>query len=327
MRDESLQPTKNTDSTALTGLIATITKESSLLEPGNFVARHTVRHTLKIEIERLYEVLANARPEERQQMSKLKQDALEAYRRLDQANEQLFAMYRSRIREGTLPPQAFRALLYSYSASDPAEAWSDPPRYDHLDTLLDGLLQIGAVPNPQQPIGPEMIPYQTTPLRLLLDMADRLALTPDDVFYDLGAGLGRVVCSMALMSAGQMKGIDVEPVYVEYAQQRAQDLNLAQVSFVNADARAVDYTDGTVFFLYTPFKGTILRRVLALLRAQARTRQIRVCTYGPGTLEIQDQEWLTSDDDPERDIHYVTIFESTRTSRRMTAVHRRRRGL
>lgn len=238
---------------------------------------------------------------------------------------QLLADYRRLIREGTLGSAAFRALLHSWARPDLPETWTDPPRYDPLDQLLDGILQIDAPPPPLHPVEPEMIPYQTTPIRLLLDMAERLALTSDDVFYDLGAGLGRVVFGMALMSPGQIKGVEIEPAYVEYAQQRAQQLNLARVSFVNANAQALEYADGTVFFLYTPFKGATLRHVLALLRGQARTRRIRVCTYGPGTLEVQDQDWLTSDDDPERDIHYVTIFESTRPRRRASVARRRGR--
>ncbi len=258
-------------------------------------------------------------------MTHLKPDTLPATSLPRQADEQLFADYRHQIREGTLSPAAFCALLHSCPLPNLPETWSDPPRYDQLDRLLDGILQIDAPPPPIYPIEPEMVPYQTTPLRILLDMVDRLALAEDNVFYDLGSGLGRVVFGMALMSKGQMKGVEVDPAYVEYARHRAQELNLAQVSFVNADARAIDYTDGSIFFLYTPFKGATLRRVLALLRAQARTRPIRVCTYGPGTLEVQDQDWLTSDDDPERDIHYVTIFKSIRTQRRILVAPRHRR--
>lgn len=277
---------------------------------------------LKSQIGRLEELIASADPGQ-QRMSHPKRDTLRAGSPLRWADVQLFADHRRRIREGALSPAAFCALLHSYRLPNLPETWSDPPRYDQLDTLLDGILQIDATPPPTYLVGPEMVPYQTTPLRILLDMVDRLALTPDDVFYDLGSGLGRVVFGMALMSVGQMRGVEVEPAYVEYARHRAQELNLAQVSFVNADARAMDYTDGTVFFLYTPFKGATLRSVLALLRAQARTRPIRVCTYGPGTLEVQDQDWLASDDDPERDIHYVTLFKSTRPRRRISVARPR----
>lgn len=237
--------------------------------------------------------------------------------------EDLFADYRRRIQEGMLTPADFRALLSGYITPDVPEIWSDPPRYDQLDTLIDGLFQIEAPPEPLHAITAEMIPYQTTPMRLVLDMVDRLNLTSNDVVYDLGAGLGRVVLTVALLSSSRVIGVEVEPAYVAAAQQRAHALGLSRVSFIAADARAVDYGDGTVFFLYTPFKGTILRRVLALLRVQARTHQIRVCTYGPGTLEVQDQDWLTSDDDPERDIHHITIFVSKRASSRMAMIRRR----
>lgn len=237
--------------------------------------------------------------------------------------EDLIADYRRRIQEGTLTSADFRALLRDCITPDVPEIWSDPPRYDLLDTLVDRLFQIEAPPQPLHAITPEMIPYQTTPARLVLDMVDRLNLTSNDVVYDLGAGLGRVVFTVALLSSGQVKGVEVEPAYVAVAQQRAHALGLTRVSFIDADARAADYGDGTVFFLYTPFKGTILRRVLALLQAQARTHQIRLCTYGPGTLEVQDQGWLTSDDDPERDIHHITIFASKRASRRMSVMRRR----
>jgi SAM-dependent methyltransferase len=239
--------------------------------------------------------------------------------------EDLVPALRSRIQAGTLGPVVFRALLHRLALPSEAETWHDPPRYDHLDRVLDGILQIAAPPPPRMELSPEMIPYQATPARILLDMAERLELAPDDVFYDLGSGLGRVVLGMALMSMGHIKGVEIEPAYAEYARERAADLNFRQVSFVEADARFVDYADGTVFFLYTPFKGTTLRHVLSLLRAHSRTRPIRVCTYGPGTLEVQDQDWLRSDDDPERDIHYVTIFDSIRPRHRRPPTRRRRR--
>lgn len=237
--------------------------------------------------------------------------------------EQLVSI-RRRIQEGALNPADFRAFMQQYITPDTPEAWSDPPRYDRADACLDALLQFQAPPDPLVPITSEMIPYQTTPVRLILEMVDRLALTSDDVVYDLGAGLGRVVFAVALLSTSTIKGVEIEPAYVEYARQHADKMKLTTVSFIHADARVVDYTDGTVFFLYTPFKGTILRRVLALLRAQARAQRIRLCTYGPGTLEVQDQDWLTSDDDPEHDIHHVTIFNSTQKARRAPVMHRRR---
>ncbi len=83
-----------------------------------------------------------------------------------------------------------------------------------------------------------------------------------------------------------------------------------RTTFINGDARDVDYADGTVFYLYTPFKGSVLQTVLERLRAESQRRRIRVCTYGPGTLEVLPQEWLVSSDSWEPDIHRPTIYES-----------------
>jgi len=240
-------------------------------------------------------------------------------------DEELLAGYRRDIREGRLTPVAFRALLRRYATPGTEEVWSDPPPYDQLDTLIDGILQLETVPKPQRPPDSQMVAYQATPVRIVLEMVDRLGLTADDVFYDLGAGLGRVVFTVGLTSRARVKGVEIEPEYVDDALHRVRDLNLTRVSFINSDARSVDYSDGTIFFLYTPFKGKVLRGVLGLLRVQARTRQIRVCSYGPGTLEIQDQNWLTSDDDPKRDVHHVTVFESRDVGKRAQVLKRRRR--
>jgi hypothetical protein len=64
------------------------------------------------------------------------------------------------------------------------------------------------------------------------------------------------------------------------------------VTFRNVDARAADYTDGTVFFLYTPFTGRLLQAVLARLEAEARTRPITIATYGACTSDVAQQPWL-----------------------------------
>jgi hypothetical protein len=69
-------------------------------------------------------------------------------------------------------------------------------------------------------------------------------------------------------------------------------LNLANVTFIQQDARDADYSFGTVFYLYTPFTGTILRSVLDSLRSEAANREIQVCTFGPCTPTVAKEEWL-----------------------------------
>lgn len=62
--------------------------------------------------------------------------------------------------------------------------------------------------------------------------------------------------------------------------------------FVQGDARAADLSDGTVFYCYASFTGTILRDVLNLLRDEALRREIRICTFGPCTPAVAKEQWL-----------------------------------
>jgi hypothetical protein len=66
-------------------------------------------------------------------------------------------------------------------------------------------------------------------------------------------------------------------------------------------------SSGTVFYLYTPFRGVILRTVLDRLRAEANTRAIRVCTFGPCTPTIAAESWLALDP---TESGYVSVFRS-----------------
>lgn len=80
--------------------------------------------------------------------------------------------------------------------------------------------------------------------------------------------------------------------YVEYAGKSARSLNLKNMRFVQGDARAADLSDGTVFYLYTPFTSAILRDALNLLRDEVVTREIRICTFGPCTPAVAEEQWL-----------------------------------
>ena len=141
---------------------------------------------------------------------------------------------------------------------------------------------------------PEMVHLEPTPARVVLEMVDRLHLQLEDVFYDLGSGLGQVAILVHLLSGIRTIGVEVEPAYYEVACDRAWVLGLSDVCFVNEDARTADYMRGSVFYLFTPFKGQMLQAVLDRLHQEARARPIRVCSYGPCTPHVAQQPWLRS---------------------------------
>jgi len=138
----------------------------------------------------------------------------------------------------------------------------------------------------------EMVFYQPTPARHILDLLGRLALTERDVLVDIGSGLGHVPLLASIRWGARSVGIELLAAYVDCARRSARALNLTNVTFVQQDARSADYSSGTVFYLYTPFIGTILRAVLDSLRREASGREIRVCTYGPCTSTVAEEPWL-----------------------------------
>jgi hypothetical protein len=83
------------------------------------------------------------------------------------------------------------------------------------------------------------------------------------------------------------------------------------VVFVNRDARDVDYTDGTVFFMYTPFTGALLEAVLTTLSNVARCHPLTLCTFGACTFEVAKQRWLSLHHPETVHAYALAVFTST----------------
>lgn len=115
---------------------------------------------------------------------------------------------------------------------------------------------------------------------------------------------------MHLLAGIPCIGVEFEPVYYGYAVQRAANLGFTVAKFINADAREVDYSKGTVFFLFNPFGGEIFNTVFARLEKEAQTRQITICSYGAGTPPIDELPWLEVADPGTVDEVCLAIFRS-----------------
>lgn len=222
----------------------------------------------------------------------LRQAAQAAVDRLEALNAAFYGDLREDIRNGR---GAARLLHY-------ATAWAreapthDPQAYDLLDELIAGVLPFAEPQAPQIALTPDMVFYQPTPARHALTMIRDSGLAAGDVLVDLGSGLGHVPLLAAICTEAETVGIELEPAYVACARQAALALNLANARFVEADARHADLASGTVFYLYTPFKGAILAEVLQRLREHAARRAIRVCGFGPCTATLAAQPWLVRQD-------------------------------
>jgi len=211
--------------------------------------------------------------------------------KLELANLELYSTIRKEIQRGAGPA----ALLHwaSELGRDRSPAGHVIGEgYDALDDLIGGVLQLEKPEKGVAQMEAEMVFYQPTPARHIFDMIDRTALCEDDVLIDLGSGLGHVPLLTAICTGARAIGIELEAAYVDCAQRSAQAMQLSNVTFILQDARAADLSEGTVFYLYTPFVGAILRAVLDRLRAEAARRRIRVCTFGPCTATVAKEQWL-----------------------------------
>ena len=218
--------------------------------------------------------------------------AMAARSELEEANERAYDSIRSAIRRGE-GSSTLHEWLARPRLSPNAD---DHDGYDVLDEIIAGALALEEPgPTSVEPTA-EMVFYQPTPARHILDLFDRASLTPDDVLMDLGSGLGHIALLTAICTPARSIGVELEPAYVACARGAAAALNLTSVTFIEGDARAVSLDDATIYFLYTPFSGQILRTMLERMRRQAETRDVRVCTYGPVTETIAAEDWLAAEE-------------------------------
>ena len=129
------------------------------------------------------------------------------------------------------------------------------------------------------------------PASAVLDMIDHARIAEDDCFYDLGAGLGQPTILVNLLCGARSVGVEYQPGYCEFARRRAELLGVRGVTFINADARQVNYADGTVFLLFSPFRGAILEHVLEKLREEPISKSLRICSFGPCSEVLANVTW------------------------------------
>lgn len=181
---------------------------------------------------------------------------------------------RAEIRAGALRGAALLDRLHSVPFVD-RDAWADE------------LLAI----EPPPPDAPDLphgsVPYLPCSVDEIAAMVLEVPLRPDDDFVDLGSGLGRVAILAHLLSGARARGVEIQEHLVRSGRARCDELDLP-VSFVRADAAGTEL-DGSVFFLYAPFNGEMLTRVLGRLEEVARRRPIVLCAVD---LELPALPWL-----------------------------------
>lgn len=145
------------------------------------------------------------------------------------------------------------------------------------DAWLDILLALPALPDDADRLPAGCVPYLPCPVDVVVAALQGAQVQREDVFVDLGAGLGRAVLLARLLCGARAFGVELQPGLVAQAQQAAAGLGLHDVLFVCGDAASADLDAGSVFFIYASFGLATLRRVLGRLQPIAAQRPIRLC--------------------------------------------------
>jgi tRNA G46 methylase TrmB len=235
--------------------------------------------------------------------------------RLQRINDSMAQRLRERIAAASISPGELLATFQQYVGGARHDT-RDQVQYDDLDVLVASLLHTEeAVDEGAVEWHPEMVRYQPTPARLILAMIRETRPTERDVFVDVGSGLGTVPTLVSLLTGARAVGIEWHPNYCAHAERRARALNLSSVSFVRQDARDADFSSGTIFYMYTPFQGTMLRDVLQRLDDEGRRRTIRLCIHGPLLREAIQEFTSFSGEKAGSHDDFIAVFRSSPVAR------------
>jgi SAM-dependent methyltransferase len=94
---------------------------------------------------------------------------------------------------------------------------------------------------------------------------------PDDVFFDLGCGRGKMVFLAALDRGCRSVGVEILPGYVRIGQQIAAATHLDRASFFCQDFSEVDLREATVVFVAGSIFSDSTKRLLEVLVDQLKS--------------------------------------------------------
>jgi SAM-dependent methyltransferase len=175
-------------------------------------------------------------------------------------------LVRARLLSQGVTPAMFRSAL------------ADVPTHER-EGWLDLLWDLDELPDDDPNLPRGCVPYLPCSMATVLEAVQQAGVTSSDVFVDIGSGTGRTAFLAHLLTGAACIGIEIQPGLVKAARARADWLDVRRTRFVEGDAAELvrSIAIGTVFFLYCPFGGERLDRVLDGMEDIARTRQIRIC--------------------------------------------------
>lgn len=120
---------------------------------------------------------------------------------------------------------------------------------------------------------------------------------PQDVFCDIGCGMGRILCVAARKPVRKCIGIELLPPFCEIARRNAERLRgrRAPIQIVCGDATTVDLSEATIYFMFNPFGAETLRDTLENIRGSLsqKPRALKIAYYNSQYASVFDAVgWL-----------------------------------
>ena len=139
--------------------------------------------------------------------------------------------------------------------------------------------------------------YEPLDYPFLLKCLAALDLREDDVVFEIGCGMGRVLSILARRRIRKCIGVELCENLADRARANLATLRgrRAPVEVLTADAAFVDYSEGTVFYIFNSFGPTTWQAVLERIRAGVaqNPRTIRLIYVNPIHQDVLEASgWL-----------------------------------
>lgn len=158
----------------------------------------------------------------------------------------------------------------------------------YVTRWIDRMLNVDTVSLPAEMISRDVrfddsYWYEGFSYLILMKYVRLLKPSSDDVVFDIGCGMGRILCMFARRRVKKCIGIEISAELAERARQNAVRLRgrKSPIEIVAADATEADYSGGTVYCLYNPFGAKTLCHVMERIGQSVKNapRRIRVVYF------------------------------------------------
>jgi len=149
--------------------------------------------------------------------------------------------------------------------------------------LIDRMLNIDTVTPPMKAIDydtrfGDSHEFDTYSYLKLWKYLNLLKPSSEDVVFDIGCGMGRILCVFALRPVRKCIGIEISTELAERARENAHQMKgrKSPIEILVADAAEADYSEGTIYCFFNPFGTKTMEVVLERIHQSVRRRHRRI---------------------------------------------------